>query len=87
MTEISFMILVAITGVSFFSYKAIKSARVNKEPMTISMIAEVTRFLKEVEIARQEYFTKPVKDKLVDDYKGVYEFFNKLTYSKIKKPK
>jgi hypothetical protein len=52
--------------------------------MTISIIAEVTRFLKEVEIARQEYFTKPVKDKLVEDYKGVYEFFNKPTYSKIK---
>lgn len=86
MVEISFIILVAISGVSFFSYKAIKSAKLNKEPITISMIDEVTRFLKEVEIARQEYFTKPIKDKLVEDYKGVYEFFNRHPYSKIKNP-
>lgn len=82
----SFIIIVAILGGSFFSYKIIKNERIKKEPVTLSMADKVASFFKEIDISKTEYFTKTKKDKLSEDYKGVYEFFNKHPYSKIKTP-
>lgn len=86
MTESSFIILVAIIGVSLFSYKKISNEKLKKDPMTASMIEKVISFLKEVDISKQEYLVKTIKDKLLEDYKGTYQFFNKHPYSKMKIP-
>ncbi|AQR93104.1 UvrD-helicase domain-containing protein [Clostridium saccharoperbutylacetonicum] len=84
MTLITFIIIMALLVISFLGYKRIKEEQLKKEPLTVSMTENVLNFFQELEQLKKDYITNPQKDKLIEKYESVYEFFNKKPYSKFK---
>ncbi|MBK1811539.1 UvrD-helicase domain-containing protein [Clostridium sp. YIM B02505] len=65
----------------------IRNISIKKAPDVIQNIKEIEKFFKEIEVAKEDYFTYIIRDKLLKGYKTIFEFFTKKPYCNIKNSK
>lgn len=86
MIIISFILIIAISSVSYKGYKIFKEEQLKKEPLTSSMIDRALLFAQDLEAIKIDYLTNPRKIELISRYRDVYKFFKKKPYSNLHIP-
>jgi DNA helicase IV len=78
------IIIGCVIGCLFFLCLLIIT-KLKKSPIVVQNTLKVEKFLEEVDKTKQDYFTESVKKKFIQEYRDVYEFFNRKPYLFIRK--
>lgn len=78
------LISLVIVGGGIYYYKI---HQLKKDPVVTLELEKIESFFNKINVLKQDYFTMPAEEEILNTYKGTFNFFNTVPYTRIKFPR